>query len=489
MEERFVIANIECEGGVCRIVERLPSKILNDINFTCSYEIPGLFFMKQNLPDRVVRKMDDRVRLFDIRTRRFPIGLLPLVRARLKTHDVEILSTRDQPDLKYVNYEMGGGFKMRDYQEEAAEVAVKEQIATLRVATGGGKTVIAGRIIEKLGLVTLFMVHTKDLLYQAKEMFSVMFGGDMVGQIGDGIVDLKPITVGTIQTISRAMGIEYHHYEYEDIRWEDEADVDMDAIPSFLDDVGLVFMDECHRVASDTAMSIMAGLRTPKYRVGLSASPWRDDGADLAIQACLGAVEYSRNATKLTEDGFLVPAIIRMLPVPPMRIRGNYDKVYRKYITDNETRNQMGVDAAIDMVKRDFTTMVLVRYLKHGRTISKMLSEQLGFPVPFLSGKDSSKVRNATIQRTRDGDIPILVASTIADEGLDIKPLRGLVLMGGGKSSVKALQRIGRTLRPWPGKGFAEIVDFYDKAKYLISHSSDRENIYQTEDAWTIIDV
>ena len=66
------------------------------------------------------------------------------------------------------------------------------------MATGSGKTVVAAAMIARLGQPALFFVHTKDLLYQAKSYFENILKVP-VGQIGDGVVDIQPITVATIQ--------------------------------------------------------------------------------------------------------------------------------------------------------------------------------------------------------------------------------------------------------------------------------------------------
>ena len=60
-----------------------------------------------------------------------------------------------------------------------------------------------------------------------------------------------------------------------------------------------------------------------------------------------------------------------------------------------------------------------------------------------------------------DDDSPIthLIASKIFDQGVDIPNLDALVLAGSGKSSGRALQRIGRVIRNAPGKKKAIVVE------------------------------
>jgi superfamily II DNA or RNA helicase len=102
-------------------------------------------------------------------------------------------------------------------------------------------------------------------------------------------------------------------------------------------------------------------------------------------------------------------------------------------------------------------------------------------PTALLSGKDTSKVRERIKGELENGKIKCLIASKIFDIGIDLPILSGLVIAGAGKSSVRALQRIGRVIRPYPGKTMAAILDFADQAPYLSDHARVRRRIYEWE--------
>jgi superfamily II DNA or RNA helicase len=95
-------------------------------------------------------------------------------------------------------------------------------------------------------------------------------------------------------------------------------------------------------------------------------------------------------------------------------------------------------------------------------------------------------VRNKALESLRDKSNPVLIATSLADEGLDLPSLDVLILAGAGKSETRALQRIGRVIRPHPGKKRATIVDFWDQCLYLEQHSRQRFEIYQTEPAFEV---
>jgi superfamily II DNA or RNA helicase len=84
-------------------------------------------------------------------------------------------------------------------------------------------------------------------------------------------------------------------------------------------------------------------------------------------------------------------------------------------------------------------------------------------------------------EKITSGKIKCIVASTIYDIGVDLPILSGLIIAGGGKSSVRALQRVGRVIRLHPSKKQAAIIDFADQAPYLLEHSERRRDILLEE--------
>ena len=224
------------------------------------------------------------------------------------------------------------------------------------------------------------------------------------------------------------------------------------------------------------------------YWIGLSASPWRDDNADLLMEGIIGPVIYTLSASDLIRMGYLVKPIIKMEKVNPVTLTGTYHQLYRINVVDNQTRNQKIVDDAIGLVEQGLPTLILVKQIKHGKALQKLLKEQFG-PVDFISGTDYTEKRNSAIKQMRDGEIDLLIASTIADEGLDIKRLGAVVLAGGGKSSTRALQRIGRVIRPYENKTHAVVIDYADQCDYLKDQAEKRKEIYKTEEEFIILEL
>ena len=127
----------------------------------------------------------------------------------------------------------------------------------------------------------------------------------------------------------------------------------------------------------------------------------------------------------------------------------------------------------------------MVVRVNHGNVLMEKLKSHLA--VAFLDGQKSSKERLSTIKMMKDGNLDVLIASKIFDQGVDIPELDALVLAGSGKSSGRALQRIGRVIRKFPGKKKAIVVEFFDNCKFLRNHSEARIDIYKTEPLFKII--
>lgn len=481
---------IEIRGTNCRI-GNVPESILMLIRNECSYKVKGAEKSKlyqENKWDGYRRHMQtDGL---------FPLGLLPRVTSMLGMYGLAFeIDKKKQYKPMPISEEAIFTAELRDYQQEAVDKILDNKMGILQVATGGGKTVIASNLIYRIGQKTMFMVHTKDLMYQAKKEIE-KFTGLEVGQVGDGVIDIRDVTVATMQSISMFMNIKYvkstdesdqKEKKLADSKVTDNKKNVMEMIRS----TRVLIWDETHRIACEMAMAIAKKIDRTEYRIGLSASPWRDDGADLDIESAIGSVIYRISASDLIEQGHLVAPIIKIDKInsKAMAVGLNklpYDTVYKMDISENWDRNQRIVDYYKNFTSLGIPTLILVKNIKHGNMLKKMIETQYD-PITFLSGRDASTKRNDTIEELRAGERIGLIASTIADEGLDIKRLGAVILAGGGKSTTRALQRIGRAIRPFEGKEFAQIVDFDDQHPYLSSHSQMRLVMYQTEPRFIIL--
>lgn len=371
------------------------------------------------------------------------------------------------------------------YQTEILDVIDKNDRGIIKVATGGGKSLIAALIAAKLGKKTIIYVIGKDLLYQFHNFFSSCFD-EPIGLIGDGECQIHNINIASIWTVGQAIGMEKKNILLDSD--DDEKEVGKNKyseINKMMKEARVHIIDECHMSACETIQQIFKHA-TAEHLYGLSGSPWRDDGADLLIESILGKYIVNIPASRLIQEGYLAQALIRFRVVPPYQyeLEKNYPSIYKKYVVENDVRNGLVLNAAKTLVEKGYQTLVLFSSLKHGKILYELFNEHMKCAI--LDGSNSKDEREQVKKDLLDHKIDCVLASKIFDIGVDIPSLSGLVIACGGKSTVKALQRVGRVIRKYPGKKFAVIIDFVDQATYLDNHSKIRYKIYKSEDGFNV---
>ncbi|MFA5759602.1 MAG: DEAD/DEAH box helicase [Clostridia bacterium] len=426
----------------------------------------------------------------------FPTGLTSLAVSFFKerNYSVQIIDIRKKFE-KTLNLSMSSNFEKRDYQTEVVNKTDKTTRGIIKVATGGGKSSIAASIIARRGVSpTIFYVPSIDLLTQSKnelEKFIIDYNGEniKVGQIGGGKMDIQDINVMTIQTAVQSLGGVWVKYDDEcqndeDIGWErDVKGKYQKEITKVIRDAKLIIADECQHWSSQTCQIISENSISALYRWALSATPKRDQEDDILIDACFGKTVANINASYLIKHKFLVPPVIRFFTIDNKfkTKKINYANIYKEAIVENIYRNRVIATAAENFLKEGRNILILCKQISHGKILEKMIEGSV-----FLHGEHSGKKRKEHLDKMRLGEPRVTISSVIFDEGIDVRALDTLILAGSGKSSTRALQRVGRILRPftYPDgrvKKQALVLDFMDNCKYLQEHSKKRFRMYKTE--------
>ena len=448
---------IEISNTRGKIINLLNIDQLSVLQSMCSFKVEGSEYKVNAFKYRQKGgfEWDGYRKLFDARHQTFPIGLLDRVRSTFVDAGipVEVIDKRKKNN-ETIDYTMNN-YQTRDYQTQAVLSSVTHGNGIIKAATGAGKTTIAARTICALKKRTIFIVHTRDLLYQTIESFSRMFPDEIIGQIGDGKIDYQNITVSTMQTLAILNDIEIGRNKFD----EDADDIKETKTQykeiynptvwhKYKNTVDCIMFDEVQRICSQTAYKVRFLFERANYAFGYSASPWRDDGSDLMIEAAFGRRIIDITASELIQQGYLVKPYITIKNVPSIWSGTTYEQVYKTAIVENVFRNLQVVQDAIEQYNLGRNTLILITQIKHGQILEKMLG-QSGIPAVFISGKSGMKKRRQVINDMRSGKAQLVIASTIADVGLDVPRLQSIIEAGAGKSSVTALQRLGRIMRPF----------------------------------------
>jgi superfamily II DNA or RNA helicase len=435
--------------------------------------------------NRWVGSGDQRKRAWDgyvnlVKHSKFPGGLVERVITILEANGVEPKVVMDNPrDYPEVRMSLSG-LQTRDYQDAAVESTLMRRRGVVRAPTGAGKTAIEVRVIHGHRRRAVVVVPTIDLLMQTKAFLEAHLdveGG--IGQLGDGVVDPREVTVATVRTMAKVVSVAYESYEYGEYDDKDDTEIRPADLRAWVDGIATLIVDEAHILGAEVVYLIATRLGAPN-KYGFSASPWRDDGADLMIEGATGPMLYRIGTKELVDGGWLVPPVIEVVDTKGLWVPGAWEsnefaKAYKEEIVENPVRNEMLAQKAIGL---GVPTLVLVKQVNHGRTLEALIPESL-----FLSGKATSEERDQAYRDMRNGHLRRIIATSIADMGLDLPICQGLVLAGGGKSSTRHLQRIGRVARPYEGKDCALVVDPDDTHvhRWFKGHAAARRKIEHAE--------
>jgi len=468
-------ATIIIEGSEARIDGQFPLAPVIDAT---SYYKQGYQFM----PKYLRGFWDGRVKLFSKLKRTFPAGLAQDVKAVLEEEGVQVQidDRRARPAISPVTKDItlhGVSFDYPyDYQLDAMEKMILDQRGIAAIATNGGKTEIACLISACLRVPTLFCVPGKELLHQTQRRFAtrLQVPQGQIGIIGDGKFELNPwITVSTVASLFQRLTKKHEP------TWD------------LLTSTDLLFLDECHKAGSDSWYQV-AKACDAFFRFGLSGTPLkRTDGADMRLLAVTGPVLVEIRNKHLIERGISSEVEVQMLSIRKPTIPKGvlYPEAYKTGIVANVYRNRAAAVMADKFVRKGKSVVVLVKEIAHGWELDKRLwtFKQRSFLThQFINGTMDSDVRQKALRDFENGDLKVLIATSILDEGVDIPNIDVLIMAGGGKSSIKTLQRVGRGIR-LGGSGKLIVVDFADfHNHYLLEHSLQRLRDYKGEDCFEI---
>lgn len=247
----------------------------------------------------------------------------------------------------------------------------------------------------------------------------------------------------------------------------------------------------CQHVAAQTIQDILNSSYRARFRIGGSASPWRDDGLDILIEAAFGRKYTDISASFLIHNKYLLRPYITFNHfenhLGPAK---TFAAHYKKYVCENDARNQWIAERAKYHVGLDRPTIILVKWVSHAERLRDLIP---GAEILTASGdsKKSPKKRKEVLDRMRSKQLMCLIGTSLLDEGVDVPVATAGIFAGGGKSSTRELQRVGRFIRPDPLdplKTCAYIEEFLDNTKWLMHHSKLRRKILATEPQFEITD-
>jgi superfamily II DNA or RNA helicase len=343
--------------------------------------------------------------------------------------------------------------------------------------TGTGKTEIALSIIARHRVSALIVVPLRDLMYQWQRRTRGALGVE-AGVLGDGRREVWPITVTTYDSA-------YIHMKEIGNRFE------------------LIVYDEAHHLPAPTLRESALDSLAP-MRLGLTATPWRADGADRLLEDLIGPVVYQEaiaHARGRTLAGYSIVRVPICLSEEEQqefdalsrRIRAYVARVRREVAKEAQRGGQAsaGREPSAPAASRTFDWVrdlaVRSRGDPEAKAILRAYRRKLGlvhrsaeklrvledifrlhpddqvviftasnrmaldvsarFLIPALTAHSDKRERNRVLDLFAQGRLRALAACEVLNEGWDAPAVKVGVVLGGEKGLREAVQRLGRLLR------------------------------------------
>ncbi len=358
--------------------------------------------------------------------------------------------------------------QLRDYQKglvdgvQAALYSDKARVM-MQLPTGGGKTVIAGALLNaflKSGRKAVWLTHRKELAAQTRDLLvnaNVSASVDVRWNPGeDAPARQNGVAILMAQTVSRrtARANVWPRYDADD----------------------LMIIDEAHHASADGWTRAMQ--QWPGRILGMTATPWRlsqKEGFDHLFDALL----CGPSVVDLQSDNHLCDAQVRR-PSSQWIVRGGEVGMDGDFTDSGIVAANQDHIMTAGAVKfwqehaHDRQTIVYAVSVEHAHNLTAVF-RSAGVPAAALLGSTKDKERPALIAGFKNGIFRVLVNVAVATEGFDLPDASCVVITRPTKSLTLYLQMVGRGLRPKEDNGNCLILDLAANAELHGLPENDRE--------------
>lgn len=367
-----------------------------------------------------------------------------------KTSEVFKELTSKNKNVKFKRNEMQVDFisnLMEIYHDEDPN----SDRALLISATGTGKTYAAAFAIEEFKKYdsntprVLFLVHRAKIAEQAKDTFENVLGG----MHSYGLFNMDNNDVNADFVFANIQSMVNNNYYCKNFK---------------RDDFDYIIVDEVHRAGSISYEEIF-NYFTPKFWLGMTASPERTDDKDI-FELFNNNIAHEIRLQDALEKDLLCP--FYYYGISDFCIDG-------EYIDDKSKFDQLTSDARIDHLIENsqkygysgdrIKALVFCSSIKEAKKLSDGFNKK-NLPSRYLDGNSSSKKRDEYIKRLTDDSIldedklKYIFTVDIFNEGVDIPEINQILLARPTQSSIIFIQQLGRGLRKFKGKDYVVILDF-----------------------------
>lgn len=350
---------------------------------------------------------------------------------------------------------------LRDYQEDALTAfRAFERRGVAVLPTGSGKTRVAVAALADARVASLVLCPTRALLWGWKRELERWYAGP-IGIVGDGVSSVEGVTLMTFESA-------YRHMDRLGARF------------------AAVVVDEVHHFASGIRSEALEMCPAP-YRLGLTATPPpRGTAGYERLVELVGPVVCEVAMEELAGTHLAELDVVRIQVRLSAPERADYERSFRPFAmlraayaranpsadwgdclrsiarTEEGRAAIAGYRRAVSLAsypreKARLTTELLARHagdraLIFTATVADAYAVSIENLVPAITADIERAEREDVLARFRDGRVRTIVSPRVLNEGIDVPDARIAIVLGGALGAREHRQRVGRVLRPGPGK-------------------------------------
>lgn len=319
------------------------------------------------------------------------------------------------------------------------------------LATGLGKTWLSAFDTDRPEFKrVLFVAHREEILNQALESFRAIRPKDRFGRYSDKAKDLDAdVLFASVQTLGKAA----HLRQFK---------------PDAFD---YIIIDEFHHAAARTYRTLIDHFR-PKFLLGMTATPERTDGGDL-LGLCQENLVFECGLAPGIEANLLCP--FHYFGVPdaveyaniPWRSTG-FDELALTNALATRARAQNALEQLGQHGGRKALAFCCSQ--RHADFMADFFNAAGRRSVAVHSGQTSAP-RSTSLQALEAGDLDIVCAVDMFNEGVDVPSIDTILMLRPTASAIVWTQQMGRGLRRSEGKDHLTIIDYIGNHRTFLNNA------------------
>lgn len=319
---------------------------------------------------------------------------------------------------------------LRPYQKDAIKAATLSFLIKknnlLVLPTGSGKTVVFSLIAKEMGLKTLVVSHTREIVDQIS--------------ITSKKLNIPHIKSISIQSCSHAKTIEKLKKEGFD----------------------LLVIDECHRSHAKSYKKLIDNLGH-KNLLGVTATPFRTDKKNL--KEIYGDAIFNMSLIQMIEEGFLCDyegyRVETKVSLNVLRKqRGDFSDRQLSSVINVSNRNKIIVNEYKNLSSNE-KSLCFCADVKHAMDLREEFVSN-GITCECIHGAVPVAKRRQILKDFKEDKIQVVTNCQVLTEGFDEPSIKCLIMARPTCSKVLYMQMIGRGSRLFPGKKICKVIEFTD---------------------------